>query len=105
MITYNWTIAQLDRQTDTGGVVTAHWRVTAVDGDYSASAYGTVGFTPDPDAPNFVPFEQLTEADVLAWVWASMDKDAAEASLATQIEAQKNPPVVSGLPWSNNQVE
>jgi hypothetical protein len=105
MTTYNWTIAQLDRQTDTGGVVTAHWRVTAVEGDYSASAYGTAGFTPDPDAPNFVPFEQLTEADVLAWVWASMDKDATEASLATQIETQKNPPVVSGLPWSNNQVE
>lgn len=105
MTTYNWTIAQLDRQTDTGGVVTAHWRVTAIDGDYSASAYGTAGFTPDPDAPNFVPFEQLTEADVLAWVWSSMDKDATEASLATQIETQKNPPVVSGLPWSNNQVE
>jgi hypothetical protein len=56
MTTCNWIIAQLDRETDTGGVVTAHWRVTAVDGDYSASAYGTAGFTPDPDAPNFVPF-------------------------------------------------
>lgn len=99
MTTYNWTIAQLDRQTGTGGVVVAHWRVTAIDGDYSASAYGTAGFTPDPDALNFVPFEQITEADVLVLVWAYMDKDAAEASLATQIETLKNPPVLSGLPW------
>ena len=98
-ITYNWTISQLERQTDSGGVVTAHWRVTAQDGNYSASAYSTAGFTPDPTAPDFVPYENLTEADVLAWVWKSVDKDAAEASLATQIEAQKNPVTLSGLPW------
>jgi hypothetical protein len=97
--TYNWTIAQLERQTDTGGVVTAHWRVTAQDGDYSASAYGTAGFTPDPDAAGFIPYDELTEADVLAWVWASVDKDEMEANLATQIEAQKAPATVTGTPW------
>jgi hypothetical protein len=54
-----WTIAQLERNTSDGGVVVAHWRATATDGDYSASSsYGTVGFTPDPDSePDFVPFE------------------------------------------------
>jgi hypothetical protein len=60
-----WTIAQLERNTSDGGVVVAHWRATATDGDYSASSYGTCGFTPDPTAPDFVPFESLTEADVL----------------------------------------
>jgi hypothetical protein len=45
-----WTIAQLERNTSDGGVVVAHWRATATDGDYSASSYGTVGFTPDPDS-------------------------------------------------------
>jgi hypothetical protein len=60
-----WTIAQLERNTADGGVVVAHWRATANDGDYSASSYGTCGFTPDPTAPDFVPFESLTEADVL----------------------------------------
>jgi hypothetical protein len=61
-----WTIANLERNTADGGVVVAHWRVTATDGDYSASLYGTAGFTPDPESPDFVPFESLTEADVLA---------------------------------------
>ena len=42
-----WTIEQLDRNTADGGVTCAHWRVLEVDGDYSASSYGTVGFTPD----------------------------------------------------------
>ena len=99
MIDYTWTIAQLERQTDTGGVVVAHWRVSAVDGDFTASAYGTAGFTPDPESPDFKPFDQLTEADVLAWVWTSVDKAETEANLATQIEAQKAPATVAGTPW------
>ena len=99
MITYTWTIAQLDREAETGGVQTAHWRVSAEDGDYTASAYGTAGFTPNPDTEDFVPYDQLIEADVLAWVWGSVDKDEMEANLATQIEKQKAPKVESGLPW------
>jgi hypothetical protein len=55
-----------------------------------------VGFTPDPTAPDFVPFESLTEADVLAWVYESVDKDSVEESLASQIEDQKAPQTVAG---------
>lgn len=100
-MTTTWTIAQCDRDVATGGITVAHWRVTATDGDYSASAYGTCGFTPDPDAPGFVPYANVTEAEVLNWVWANgIDKDAAEASLASQIEAQKHPKTASGLPWA-----
>lgn len=71
------------------------------DGEYTASAYGTAAITPDPDAPNFVPYDQLIEADVLAWVWASedMDKDEMEANLAAKIEADKNPTTATGTPW------
>jgi hypothetical protein len=94
-----WKINQLDRNAADGGVTVAHWTVTAVDGDHSASAYSTAGFTPDPEAPGFVPYEELTEEDVLVWVWDSVDKDAAEESLLKQIDAQKNPVVVSGTPW------
>lgn len=99
MITFNWTIAQLERQPDTGGVITAHWRVTAVDGDYTASAYGTAGFTPDPTDPSFVPFDELVEAEVLGWVYGDVDKDQMEANLAVQIEEQKTPKIATGLPW------
>jgi hypothetical protein len=31
--------------------------------------------TPDPEAADWIAFDALTEADVLAWVWASVDKD------------------------------
>jgi len=94
-----WSIANLERNTSDGGVVVAHWRATATDGDFSASSYGTVGFTPDPDSEDFVPFDDLTEADVLEWVYESVDKDSVEASLASQIEDQKAPQTMAGTPW------
>ena len=94
-----WTIANLERNLADGGVTVAHWRVTEVDGDYSASAYGTVGFTPDPDDPSFVAYDSLTEADVLAWVHAEVDQAATEAALTAKIEADKNPVTGSGMPW------
>jgi len=98
-----WTIAQLERNTSDGGVTVAHWRVSAEEtvGEvtYSASAYGTCGFTPDATADGFVAFDDLTEADVLAWVWDSVDKDATESSLTQKIEADKNPVTTTGLPW------
>ena len=94
-----WTISTLERELSDGGVVVAHWRATAVDGDFSASSYGTVGFTPDPSASGFIAYDSLTEADVIGWVQAELDQDAIEASLAAQIEADKNPTQAAGVPW------
>ena len=94
-----WTISTLERELSDGGVVVAHWRATAVDGDFSASSYGTVGFTPDPSASGFIAYDSLTEADVIGWVQAEVDQDAIEASLAAQIEADKNPTQAAGVPW------
>ena len=94
-----WKISQLDRNAADGGVTTAHWTVTAVDGEHSASAYSTAGFTPDATAAGFKPYDTLTEADVLAWVWGSVDKAETEASLQSQIEAQKAPATLTGTPW------
>jgi hypothetical protein len=94
-----WTIANLERNLSDGGVTVAHWRVTEVDGDYSASSYGTVGFTPDASDPSFVAYDNLTESDVLGWVWAEVDQAATEAALTADIEAQKNPVTADGMPW------
>ena len=98
-MTTTWSIGQLDRNAANGGVTVAHWRVEAVDGEHSASAYGSAGFTPDASAADFKPYDQLTQADVLAWVWGSVDKAEIETSLAQQIEAKKNPVTLNGLPW------
>ena len=93
-ITY--TIAQLDRQTSDGLVTTAHWIVNAVDGEYSASAYGTVGFE---RGDTFIAYDSLTEAQVIAWVKDKLDVETIEASLAAQIALQKAPVTATGVPW------
>ena len=95
-----WTIATLEHNVADGGVTVAHWRVSEVDGDYSASAYGTCGFSPDPSSPDWVAYDDLTEAQCLQWCWDNgVDKDATEASLAANIESQKHPVSAAGVPW------
>jgi len=95
-MTTTWTIAQLDRQTSDGLVTTAHWRVDAVDGDYSAGAYGSVGFE---RGTSFTAYASLTKDQVIAWVKDKLDVEAIEASLATQIAAKKAPVTAVGVPW------
>lgn len=100
MITYNWRIEQCEHLTATGFITVAHWRCTGVDGDYSASVYGTCGWS---EGDVQVPYADVTEQEVLDWVWDSgVDKEATEANIAGQINAQKNPVQESGLPWSAN---
>lgn len=94
---FEWNVVNMERKTDNGFVVTVHYTVNAVDGEVTASIYGTVGYTQEAD--NFTPFEQLTKEIVVGWVQTSLDKDAVEVSLASQIEALKNPVQESGLPW------
>ena len=99
MATFNWTLPTLERQTAGGFVFTAHWICRASDGDFSASSYGTAGFTPDASAAGFVAYDSLTEADVLGWVWDAVDRDATEAALQAKIDADKNPVTAAGVPW------
>ena len=97
-MTTTWTISQLDRQTSDGFVTTAHWQATAVDGEHSASIYNTCSWS---DGTPTVDYADLTQEQVLGWIWANgVDKDATEAALAAQIAEQKAPKTARGLPWS-----
>ena len=95
-MTTTWSIAQLDRQTSDGLVTTAHWTVNAVDGDYSAGSYGAVGFE---RGDTFIPYDNLTQEEVIGWVKDKLDSSAIEANLAAQIAAKIAPTTVAGVPW------
>ena len=98
-----WTIANLERNVSDGGVTVAHWRVTESEtvgeDTYTASSYGTCGFTPDASASDFIAYAELTESTVLGWVHADVDKDATEAALTANIAEQKTPTSADGMPW------
>jgi hypothetical protein len=95
--TYQWNVVQMDRLTSDGFVVTVHYTVNAVDGEFTASTYGTVGYTQEDKS--YTPFASLTKEQVIGWVKDSLGQDAVEESLAAQIDAKKNPVQESGLPW------
>ena len=94
-----WTISTLERELSDGGVVVAHWRATLVDGEHSASSYGTCGFTPDPSAADYIAYDDLTEADVIGWCQGELDVEAIESALTANINEQKNPATAHGVPW------
>ena len=100
-----WKIEDLKRTLPDGMVFTAHWRVSKTDGAASGSVYGTISFpAKDPADPTFVPYDQLTEAQVIQWVKDEMGANqvsAYEAAVQGQIDAQVNPTTASGTPWSN----
>jgi hypothetical protein len=103
-IAYNWVVTQLnclpqaDGHTDV--VVTAHWSCNGTDGTYNGSVYSTTSFT--YTGGDFVPYADLTQEQVLGWIWANgVSKDATEAAVEQQIQNQINPPIVSpALPWA-----
>ena len=99
-ITYTWTIPTVERTLSDGGITTIHWRCTGVDGDHSASSYGTTGHTPDASADGFIAYDSVTEANCIAWAQAALDKDATEAAIADNIAVKKTPTTGSGQPWA-----
>ena len=98
-----WTIANLERNVADGGVTVAHWRVTESEtvgeDTYTASSYGTCGFTPDASAEDFIAYDDLTEEVVMGWVHEEVSQEDTEAALAANIEGQKNPVSADGMPW------
>ncbi len=98
--TFEWHIANLERETDDGFVFTAHYTVGANDDTYSSSAYGSIGFQ-RPD--NLIPFADLTEELVIGWVKEALGGDEKvaeiEAALQSQLDEQRAPTKAAGVPW------
>jgi len=104
MTNITWKIEALDCKPQEAGftdvVITAHWRCIGTDENFNASVYATCSFS-QPSEP-FIPFEQLTEQQVLDWCWsAGVNKEATEDNINQQINNLINPPVITPpLPWS-----
>jgi hypothetical protein len=102
--TFNWTVTAMDCYPQEGGntdvVFNVHWTCSGTDGTFNGSVYSTCA-VPGPGDP-FTPYADLTQQQVIGWVWANgVDQAATEAAVQTQINNQANPPVVTpALPWA-----
>lgn len=107
MTTYTWVVKALYTETIDGHqdyVVIALYDLIGVDGEYSSSISDSARFSTESVDP-FIPYEDLTEADVVGWIQQTLGADGVanyEASIQGQIDSQINPPVVpvnTPLPW------
>ena len=94
----------LEGQTDV--VVSAQWNILGVDQGASYNLSGWQQFTLE-QGEGFVPYSQLTEAQVVQWVKDTMGENQVanmEAAVQGSLDAINNPPVepqIAPLPWSN----
>ena len=113
-ITNTWSVSNMIHQDSDGGVITVYWSMVAQNdsGPESATEGGKLRLTPDPSSPDFIAYADLTEADVLGWVYNSLiegDETADEAK--ARVEADRDAKVQGqidraasqsdGVPWSS----
>lgn len=101
-----WKITQLSvypkSEGEADAVCAAAWNVSGTDGTYTGSLNGSTAFKLDPNAP-FIPYDQLTQEQVLSWVFESLGaegKATAEADVDAQIEYAASQVQSAPLPWS-----
>ena len=63
-------------------------------------SYGTCGLTYDASSADFIPYADLTEAQVQEWIWEQVNQADTEASIASKIDAIANPTTAAGTPWA-----
>ena len=112
-ITCTWSVSNMTHNDSDGGVILVYWScVSASDGtpSYTATEGGKLRLTPDPSSSDYIAYADLTEADVLGWVYNSLiegDETADEAK--ARIEADRTAKVQGqidraasqsdGVPW------
>ena len=121
-ISNTWSVTDMQHTDADGGVFLVYWSMVAANvtgqdpegndvTDYTASEGGKLRCEYDASSPTYIPYADLTESDVLGWVYTSLiegDETAAEAK--ARVEADRDGKVqkqidaaattASGVPWS-----
>ena len=112
-ITTTWSVSDMTHNDSDGGVFLVRWSLVAQsDGNEECGSQGggKLRCTADPSASDYIAYADLTEADVLGWVYSSLiegDETAAEAKARVEAEntaiVQKQidaaATTATGVPW------
>jgi len=108
MVTYDWNCktvdAYVEQNNEADVVYNVHWIVTgtsdvvdATGGFYSSTSIGTQTLDVS-EITNFIPFDQVTNAEVVEWTQEAMGAEQVtqlEASIASQIESLIHPTTIT----------
>ena len=113
-ITYTWKITGLKTKDVDGkpsAVVQTYWQKIGTDENGNEGSFqGATPFTVDPtdNSGPFIPFSELTEDDVIAWIKTVVVGNYEEhvnAKIAEQIEQKIAPVTDAKLPWIVEEVQ
>ena len=107
-VTYTWEVTGIKTTTlnnTPNVVVQTYWKKVGTDGEHTGTFSGATPFSVDsmPAGTTFIPFDQLTEADVLSWIKAVVVNDYEKHvndQITDQINKSANPVVDATLPWA-----
>lgn len=103
--TYTWVINNMVSYPQAEGyadvVCTVNWACNGTDGTYMGALVGTTGIKFDPASP-YIPYADLTEKEVISWVWEVLGSDqviATQNDVAAQIANNYYKPTILPNPW------
>jgi len=108
-ITTTWSVTDMTHVDADGGVIKAYWTCNALSDTtpaYSAVEGGKLLCTYDASASGFIVYAELSQADVLGWIWTSLiegSETAAEAK--ARIEANRTARVQGQIDRATTQAE
>ena len=103
---YSWDIQTLKRDLSGNVVINVRWDCTATYNSASVHQDGGVDIPYlDPTASGFIPYNDLTQAEVWGWLNAQTDSfvsSSIQEQLSSSVNLKLNPPApttAEGLPW------
>ena len=112
-ITTTWSVTDMTHIDADGGVIRAYWNCTALSDTtpaYSAVEGGKLMCTYDASASGFIAYAELSEVDILGWIWTSLiegEETAAQAkkriednrTARVQGQIDRATTQAAGVPW------
>lgn len=103
---HKWSVNNLNRRISDGVVTDVDFmlesKVTSEQYEFSKRKVGAISITGSSSESDFIPFEDLKEADVLAWVNSDINHGEWEAELSASLALLENdyiePISETGLP-------
>ena len=104
MITYTWSISQLDCAPSENGLTNVvkviHWVLVGQDENGVSASTRNSYPLPEPNPEAFTDYSSLTEETIIGWLQNSLDVGYLQSYLANEITSQYNPPITPlPLPW------
>ena len=102
-MTHSWKIYNLERTLADGVVNKVTYGCETSNDQFSNRTIDSITITGSTSDEGFIPYENLVEGDILAWVTSSIDTNIFEtansSSISSMVHASASRTIADGLPW------